>query len=894
MHFLNILKNDRINDDTVSKSSSNLHDGNITSMNMKDGIKINVDKTNKSEDENYVDSLSMKDSHKENVDYHSVSLIERGNFVESEANLKLEPLENWSSFKCRENIEEGSGNSVSGNYGGENCSSGNCARGSRENKLSGEQSQGILNSGNMRRYNTENCVSNNRMDLLQNSRTPNNMQSYNYVSSEVPYKGVKHYERRIYFRSNSSSIVGNINRDRNRNDNSNDSNYDIYANYSNNNSNNYSSCANYTKCADYAKYTNYDNDFVFPEKKETNLITHSNNSSFGKVLINPNCNIEEEGRIHTNGVNAHNTSNALHENKENFNTDEGCTVGNRTNNSYPYQHYRNDKYLIINNKDETIGHCGYSKKEEIPNGKKSFTDEVYKNTNSRNIKLVDSFKNSNALTCSEYSYDKKGINNVVKGVENTNENHDYTFNSTQYNKDQEGNNENGTLNNNLNNLIQNCEQQSGMNYTDLVHKKKKDDNISAQNVPFRNSENVRNNENVMSAYSNVDDINMTQAKYLKGWNNNVVSTNYELLQHVKKNDYNNATYSADNKFNVYENCVNSANEVAENNLLLNQMSNKGNCSEFLRKKYLDEGKGLYYNFINSSGKMCKTGRDCPAGEEKEADSGDYEKQGREEYSSKADNVEKDKMDGSMSGGKMNGGSMNGGSMHGGSMNGTMNGTLGGTVNGCMNGSMNATMKKEKQEKEEEKEEKEEEDESEEGKSYQYYYEKTLDFLNEEFNTSNINKINDANSMNDREMFEKTPFFKLVNFEKKLAMERNRVLNCYNEDKKQIYLNNINKDKQFSHIFVNNEKYYDAKEILAYLLPYHTFYLDGICIDSSEEGFDFLKNVQNDVMDIEACICQIKESFTTCTNPAMVWSFNKIIDRTNDQHNKRKKRKNITD
>ncbi|GAW80757.1 hypothetical protein, conserved [Plasmodium gonderi] len=173
------------------------------------------------------------------------------------------------------------------------------------------------------------------------------------------------------------------------------------------------------------------------------------------------------------------------------------------------------------------------------------------------------------------------------------------------------------------------------------------------------------------------------------------------------------------------------------------------------------------------------------------------------------------------------------------------------------------------------------------KGVEYYYEKTMDFLKKEFSINNMDKKNKY--INDRDILEKTPFFKLVNFEKKLATERKRVLNYYNEDRKQIYSSSINKDKQFSHIFFNNEKYYDAKEILAYLLPYHTFYLDNICVDSYDDDQEYPENFQNDVKEIEKGISQIKDSFRSYTNPSVVWSFNKIIDRTDDQYNKRKKK-----
>ncbi|GAB66270.1 hypothetical protein PCYB_084310 [Plasmodium cynomolgi strain B] len=168
-------------------------------------------------------------------------------------------------------------------------------------------------------------------------------------------------------------------------------------------------------------------------------------------------------------------------------------------------------------------------------------------------------------------------------------------------------------------------------------------------------------------------------------------------------------------------------------------------------------------------------------------------------------------------------------------------------------------------------------EREDDKGNEYYYEKTLDFLKKEFS---IHHSDNRNSyLNDRDMLAKTPFFKLVNFEKKLATERKRVLNYYHEDRKQIYSTTINKDKQFSHIFFNNEKYYDAKEILAYLLPYHTFYLDDICIDSSDDDEEFCENLKNDVREIDAGISQVKDSFRAYTNPSMVSTQSDEVGKT---------------
>ncbi|SBT35107.1 hypothetical protein, conserved [Plasmodium ovale wallikeri] len=202
--------------------------------------------------------------------------------------------------------------------------------------------------------------------------------------------------------------------------------------------------------------------------------------------------------------------------------------------------------------------------------------------------------------------------------------------------------------------------------------------------------------------------------------------------------------------------------------------------------------------------------------------------------------------------------------------------------------------------EEEGEDGEEDGEGEDGedgeegeKDFEYYYKKTINFFKEEFSFKGLDNINmdSDDSFSDRVILEKTPFFKLVHFEKKLATERKRVLNYYKEDRKQIYANNINKDKQFSHIFINNEKYYDAKEILAYLLPYHTFYLDDICIDSSESNDNCEKNAEGDMKEIEESIHKIRDSFREYTNPAVIWSFNKIIDKSYDQHDKRRKVEN---
>ncbi|EUD65705.1 hypothetical protein C922_03953 [Plasmodium inui San Antonio 1] len=177
-------------------------------------------------------------------------------------------------------------------------------------------------------------------------------------------------------------------------------------------------------------------------------------------------------------------------------------------------------------------------------------------------------------------------------------------------------------------------------------------------------------------------------------------------------------------------------------------------------------------------------------------------------------------------------------------------------------------------------------EVEDDKGNEYYYQKTMEFMRKEF-TFNLTDDRDSYPSNI-DILSKTPFCKLINFEKKLAAERKRVLNYYHEDRKQIYSSSTNKDKQFSHIFLNNEKYYDAKEILAYLLPYHTFYLEDIYIDSSDDDKEFCENLQNDVREIDAGISEVKDSFRAYTNPSMLWSFNKIIDRTDDQHNKRKK------
>ncbi|SOV10753.1 conserved Plasmodium protein, unknown function [Plasmodium gaboni] len=173
------------------------------------------------------------------------------------------------------------------------------------------------------------------------------------------------------------------------------------------------------------------------------------------------------------------------------------------------------------------------------------------------------------------------------------------------------------------------------------------------------------------------------------------------------------------------------------------------------------------------------------------------------------------------------------------------------------------------------------DVNDEKKTDEYYYEKTLNFLNKEFNS------NDIKNNNDRNIIEKTPYYKLINFEKKLATERKRVLNYYDQDKKQIYSNTIGKDKQFSHIYFNNEKYYDTKEILAYLLPYHTYYLDEVRIASYEEDENLSKQLDEEIKNIEQRIYKIKDSFYNLTNPSIAWSFNKIVHRTTSQFNDKK-------
>ncbi|SOV73868.1 conserved Plasmodium protein, unknown function [Plasmodium sp. gorilla clade G3] len=181
------------------------------------------------------------------------------------------------------------------------------------------------------------------------------------------------------------------------------------------------------------------------------------------------------------------------------------------------------------------------------------------------------------------------------------------------------------------------------------------------------------------------------------------------------------------------------------------------------------------------------------------------------------------------------------------------------------------------------------DVNDEKKTDEYYYEKTLNFLNKEFDS------NDLKNYNDRNIIEKTPYYKLINFEKKLATERKRVLNYYNQDKKQIYSNTIGKDKQFSHIYFNNEKYYDTKEILAYLLPYHTYYLDEVRIASYDEDENLSIQLDEEIKNIEEHIYNIKDSFYNLTNPSIAWSFNKIINRTTSQFNEKKsKTKEVMD
>ncbi|ETB59102.1 hypothetical protein YYC_03378 [Plasmodium yoelii 17X] len=200
-------------------------------------------------------------------------------------------------------------------------------------------------------------------------------------------------------------------------------------------------------------------------------------------------------------------------------------------------------------------------------------------------------------------------------------------------------------------------------------------------------------------------------------------------------------------------------------------------------------------------------------------------------------------------------------------------------------------------------------EDEEEKDFEYYYKKTIDFINTEFfetndeikdilnisesdskSSSDINKINithDNNSPN-KYVLEKMPFCKLINFEKNISTERQRVLNYYNEDRKQIYESSINKERQFSHIFQNTEKYYDAKEILAFLLPYHTFYLDHINIDEDDEDIELINNTENEIKEIEQSINEMKQSFVAYVNPSIVWSLGRIADRTNHRYKKCRK------
>ncbi|CAD2086069.1 conserved Plasmodium protein, unknown function [Plasmodium vinckei lentum] len=200
-------------------------------------------------------------------------------------------------------------------------------------------------------------------------------------------------------------------------------------------------------------------------------------------------------------------------------------------------------------------------------------------------------------------------------------------------------------------------------------------------------------------------------------------------------------------------------------------------------------------------------------------------------------------------------------------------------------------------------------EDEEEKDFEYYYKKTTDFINTEFfgvndeikdianslvpdskSSTEIDKVNirPTTSSPDKYILEKMPFCKLINFEKNISTERQRVLNYYNEDRKQIYESSINKERQFSHIFQNSEKYYDAKEILAFLLPYHTFYLDHINIDEDDEDAELINNTEKEMKEIEQSIEEIRQSFVAYINPSIVWSLSRIADRTNHQYKKSRK------
>ncbi|SCM06115.1 conserved Plasmodium protein, unknown function [Plasmodium chabaudi adami] len=200
-------------------------------------------------------------------------------------------------------------------------------------------------------------------------------------------------------------------------------------------------------------------------------------------------------------------------------------------------------------------------------------------------------------------------------------------------------------------------------------------------------------------------------------------------------------------------------------------------------------------------------------------------------------------------------------------------------------------------------------EDEEEKDFEYYYKKTTDFINSEFfgindeikdianilgtdskSSTEIDKanMNPTTSSPDKYILEKMPFCKLINFEKNISTERQRVLNYYNEDRKQIYESSINKERQFSHVFQNSEKYYDAKEILAFLLPYHTFYLDHINIDEDDEDTELINNTEKEIKEIEQSIEEIRQSFVAYINPSIVWSLSRIADRTNHQYKKCKK------
>ncbi|CRG95289.1 conserved Plasmodium protein, unknown function [Plasmodium gallinaceum] len=577
---------------------------------------------------------------------------------------------------------------------------------------------------------------------------------------------------------------------------------------------------------------NYSNKSIISDGSKNNSVIEGNginiipldNNLLNENYINKN-NIEE--KLCENNTSEANKKEDILIRKKEDNFDKKCIKNNSMNNLTYYNDGNIDNNKIVNHEENRE----YGTNEKVNDKKiKELSNEIYseefKNNNTSN---ECNMRNTNFIKYVNIE-DKKNILNISQNKEN-NSFHLYEFKNNCINRDNE--------------------------QKDI----KDNNNIFSE---FRKSyelNNFKNNINTSGDKKNIDDINKytyiqnstefnqkeNSDKNISKDSNNIIynyknELNYTKFHHKKINHPNNIYEMEDMKNHTYQ--------ISHKNVYDNEIKRRNtenlhdNCINIKYDKDLEEMNKnkckLNYNKLNETNFLnCKKNNEKNYSEfyKNCKDSGNYE-----DYNY-MNNLDKHIFKNDVSQVKTNEYYDN-------------------------EGKIKERYMEEKMQKEEE--------------NFDYYYEKTLEFLNEEFYSNNIDNLN------DRDILEKTPFFKLVNFEKKLASERKRVLNYYNEDKKQIYSNNINKDKQFSHIFHNNEKYYDAKEILAYLLPYHTFYLDKICIEPYKEDENISKKLENDIKKIEEEIYKIKDSFYTFTNPSIAWSFNKMINRITNQLNKKRR------